>query len=232
MSDATAPLPPQPGSKGDVTTIELDRQERSIARRSAETRATVPNVEFTAVVDMDACLTREAELGCGTTALLVRACAVALCEIPRANGSYRDGRIELHSRVNVGVTIAEETLYVVPTIFDADRKSAPEIALDLTALAHRAREGELTPPELSGATFTVTDSIVYDIATLTPLIIPPQCAALAAGPVRDVPVIRHGRVVPGHTMVLTLACDHRILYGAHAGAFLQEVKAHLEAGAL
>ena len=231
MSDATAPVPAAAGSKGDVTTIELDRHERAVARRSAETRATVPNVEFTAVVDMDAALAREAELMCGTTALLVRACALALVEVPRANGSYRDGRLELYSRVNIGVTIADHDIYVVPTIFDADAKSASEIALELAALSQRAHERTITPPELSGATFTITDSIVFDIATLTPLIIPPQCAALAAGPVRDVPVVRGGQVVPGHTMVLTLACDHRILYGAHAGSFLQEIKAHIEAGA-
>ncbi len=230
MSEATAPVPAAAGSKGEITTIELSRNERALARRSAETRATIPNVEFTAVVDMETCLALEAELNCGTTALLVRACALALTEIPRANGSYRDGRLELYSRINIGVTIAEDDLYLVPTILDAHTKSGSEIALELAELAKRARAGKLTPPELAGATFTVTDSIVFDIATLTPLIIPPQCAALAAGPVRDVPVIRDGQVVPGHTMVLTLACDHRILYGAHAASFLQEIKAHLEAG--
>jgi pyruvate dehydrogenase E2 component (dihydrolipoamide acetyltransferase) len=230
MSEATAPVPAAAGRKGDITTIELSRDERALARRSAETRATIPNVEFTAVVDMQACLAREAQLNCGTTALLVRACALALGEVPRANGSYRDGRLELYSRINIGVTLVGDDLYLVPTIVDADAKSAAEIALELAALAQRARERKLTAPELSGATFTVTDSIMFDIATLTPLIISPQCAALAAGPVRDVPVVREGQVVAGNTMELTLACDHRILYGAHAAAFLQEIKAHLEAG--
>ncbi len=230
MSDPGTPLPAPSAVKGNVSTLELERHERAIARRSAQSRATVPNVEFTAVVDMEACLAREAELGCGTTALLVRACARALAAVPRANGAYRDGRLELYSRVNIGVTIAEEDLYVVPTIFDADTKSATEIALDLSELVARARDRKLTPPELSGATFTLTDAIVFDIATLTPLIIPPQCAALAAGPVRDVPVVRNGRIAAGHTMALTLACDHRILYGAYAAGFLQEIKAHLEEG--
>jgi pyruvate dehydrogenase E2 component (dihydrolipoamide acetyltransferase) len=224
VSESTASL----GIKGEIETIELDRNERAIARRSAEARATVPNVEFTAEVDMEATLAREAELGCGTTALLVRAAAHALTAIPRVNGSYRDGRYELYSRVNVGVTIADEGLYVIPTVFDADQKTAVKIATELAELFMRAREGSLAPAELAGATFTVTDSIAYDIATLTPLIVPPQAAALAAGPIRDVPVIRDGAVVPGHTMVVTLACDHRIVYGAHASAFLEELKAHLQ----
>lgn len=224
MSESTASL----GIKGEIKTIELDRNERAIARRSAEARATVPNVEFTAEVGMEATLAREAELGCGTTALLVRAAAHALTAIPRVNGAYRDGRYELYSRVNVGVTIADEGLYVIPTVFDADQKTAVEIATELAELFMRARARTLTPAELGGATFTVTDSIAYDIATLTPLIVPPQAAALAAGPIRDVPVIRDGAVVPGHTMVVTLACDHRIVYGAHASAFLEELKAHLQ----
>ena len=215
-------------SKGEVTVIELDRRERMTARRGAETRAVVPNVEFSAEVDIGATLARDGELECGTTALLVRACAHALGEIPRANGAYRDGRVELYSRVNIGVTIADQGVYEIPTVFDADSKSAGEIALELSLLAQRAREGELTAPETSGATFTMTDSVAFGIATMTPLIMQPQAAALAAGPVRDVPVIRDGSVVAGQTMVLTLAADHRILYGAYAAGFLEAVKAHLE----
>jgi pyruvate dehydrogenase E2 component (dihydrolipoamide acetyltransferase) len=228
MSEQTAA--PGAGVKGEVLIHELDRHERAIARRSAETRAIVPNVEFTAEVDMASSMRRESELACGTTALLVRACAHALTEVPRANGAYRDGHYELYSRINIGVTIADEDVFVTPTVFDADAKSAAQIAEELADYAARAREDALTSPELAGATFTMTDSVAFDIATLTPLIVPPQAAALAAGPVRDVPVVRDGEVVPGQTMVLTLACDHRILYGAHAAAFLQEIKAHLEEG--
>lgn len=177
---------------------------------------------------MAAAIAIEAELRCGTTALLIRACAHALSEVRRANGAYRDGHLELYSRINIGVTIAEDDVYEVPTIFDADLKTAPEIAAELGELARRARDGLLTAPERSGATFTVTDAGAFDIAALTPLIVMPQAAALAAGPIRDVPVIRDGRLVAGRTTVLTLASDHRILYGAHAAAFLEEIKAHLE----
>lgn len=228
MSDQAAAGPSSAGVKGEVTTVEPERHERAIARRSAEARATVPNVEYTAVVDMEATLRREAELRCGTTALVVRAAAHALRTIPRVNGAYRDGRYEVYSRVNIGVTIAEEGIYAIPTVFDADHKPPLEIAAELAEYVERARARALTPAETTGATFTLTDAVAYDIATLTPLIIPPQAAALAAGPVRDVPVIRSGAVVPGHTMVLTLACDHRVVYGAYASMFLEEMKAHLE----
>ena len=92
----------------------------------------------------------------------------------------------------------------------------------------RAREDELRPGELTGATFTVVDSSTYDIVAVSPMMLPPQAGALAFGPIRDVPVIRGGEVVPGRTMQLSLSVDHRIVYGHHAAAFLEEVKAFLE----
>jgi pyruvate dehydrogenase E2 component (dihydrolipoamide acetyltransferase) len=211
-----------------VTVIEPDRLERAVARRSAETRATVPTMEFISVVNMEAAIEREAELGCGVVSLLIRAAAHALDTVPRVNGAYRDGHYELYSRVNVGVTIVEQGVYVTPTIFDADEKTELEIANELAGYYVRAREGELRPAELTGATFTVVDSSAYDIVALSPMITTPQAGAMATGPIRDVPVVRHGEVVPGRTMQLALSVDHRIVYGYHAAAFLEEVKAHLE----
>jgi len=224
MSDSATQSSTAPTQKGEVTTIEPTRAQRSIARRSAEARATIPTIELTSVVELT-------EPGGGTTASVVRACASALRSVPRANASYRDGRFELYGRVNIGVTIAEGELYVVPTIYDADAKSVGEIAEEIAALTDRAREGALTAPSLSGATFTMSRVSGAALRTLSPLVIPPQAAALAAGTVIDVPVIRDGAVVPGQTMALTLACDHRILYGALAADFMHEIKAHLEEAA-
>jgi len=227
MSDAVTPIS-EPGLKGDVTTVELDRLERTVARRSAEARATIPTTEFSDVVDVDRLLERDAELGCGVTAIVVAAAANALRAVPRVNGSYRDGRYELYSRVNVGVTIVGEGIYVTPTIFDADEKSATEIGSELATYQVRAREDELRPSELTGATFAVLDSSAYDVVAVSPLVLPPQAGALAFGPIRDVPVVRGGEVVPGRTMQLSLSVDHRIVYGHHAASFLEEVKAFLE----
>ncbi len=227
MSDPVTPVP-ESGLKGEVVTLELERHERTLARRSAESRATVPTVEFSNVAEVDALLQRESEVGCGVTAAIISAAANALRTVPRVNGSYRDGRYELYSRVNIGVTIIGEGLYSTPTIFDADQKSAVEIGLELAGFYERAREGDLHPSELTGATFGVIDSSGYDIVALTPLVMPPQAGALAFGPIRDVPVVREGAVAPGCTMQLSLAVDHRIVYGHHAAAFLEEVKAFLE----
>jgi pyruvate dehydrogenase E2 component (dihydrolipoamide acetyltransferase) len=227
MSDAVTPIS-EPGLKGDTTTVELDRLERAVARRSAEARATIPTTEFSSVLDVDKLLDRDAELGCGVTAIVVAAAATALRAVPRVNGSYRDGRYELYSRVNVGVTIVGEGIYVTPTIFDADEKSVAEIGSELAAYQVRARDDELRPGELTGATFAVLDSSDYDVTAVSPLVLPPQAAALAFGPIGDVPVVRGGEVVPGRTMQLFLSVDHRIVYGHYAASFLEEVKAFLE----
>jgi pyruvate dehydrogenase E2 component (dihydrolipoamide acetyltransferase) len=216
------------GLKGETTTFEPDRHERLLARRSAESRATVPAVEYSTVATVGALIERERQLGCGTAAAVVAAAAHALRAVPRVNGSYRDGRYDLHGRVNIGVTLIGDGLYTTPTLFDADQRSAVEVGAELRALRARAHEQELHPAELAGATFTVVDTSGYDIVTLTPLITPPQAGALAFGPICEVPVVRDGQVLAGHTMQLSLAVDHRIVYGHHAAAFLEEVKAFLE----
>ena len=135
---------------------------------------------------------------------------------PRANGAYRDGKFELYSRVNVGVAVAAHDALVVPTVFDADRKSLGEIARETRQLAAKVRDGTITPPELSGGTFTVSNLGMYGVTSFTAVINPPQAAILAVGSVAERAVVRDGEIVARHTMDVTLACDHRILYGADA----------------
>jgi pyruvate dehydrogenase E2 component (dihydrolipoamide acetyltransferase) len=219
----------QPTSvKGEVRVEEPDRSQRLVARRAAETRATVPDLEMSTEVDMDASLALRDRVGCTVTALLLRACGRALRDVPQANAAYRDGRYELYSRVNIGLAIATATAYTVPTVFDCDTKSLDALSQEASRLAERAATGDLAPPDLAGATFTLSDSGSLGVGSTTPLIVPPQAAAVAAGAIRDVPVVRAGTIVPGHSMTITLACDHRILYGAQAALFLTRIKSHLE----
>src|SRR5205807_2171925 len=165
---------------------------------------------------------------------IVKASALALRAHARANSSYRDGRLQLHSRVNVGVAVATEgdelqggTL-IVPTVFDADRKALGEIARETRALAARVREGAITPPELSGGTFTVSNLGMFGVTRFTAIINPPQAAILSVGAVRQQAVAREGGITIRHTMSVTLACDHRILYGADAARFLAHIRELLE----
>lgn len=187
------------GPKGEVSVQEPTPAERTIARRAAEARATVPDLELTvSLPEPTPC----------ETARVVSACAAALRQHPRANAAYRDGRFELYSRINIGVVLATSDQYVIPAILDADQKPPSELAQELERL--RARAGELSAPAFSGATFTLWNAAEHGIAQASLPLVPPQAAALTAG-----------------TESLTLVCDHRILYGAAAAGFLTSVRQQL-----
>ena len=160
--------------------------------------------------------------------MIVRACALALREHPRANGAYRDGRFERYGRINIGVAVAGEDTLIVPTVFDADRKALGQIAEDTRTLAARVRDGRITPPELSGQTFTVSNLGMYGITRFTAVINPPQAAILAVGSMTERIVPVDGAPAVRHRMTLTLGCDHRILYGVDAAAFLTRIRTLLE----
>jgi pyruvate dehydrogenase E2 component (dihydrolipoyllysine-residue acetyltransferase) len=232
-----APAAPEPAGatgKGESELVELTRTQQLIARRMAESKATVPDFALNMDIDMEAAvamrvqLKEVAEVVPSFNDMVVKACALALREYPRANGSYKDGRFELHGRINVGVAVAAQDALIVPTIFDADRKSLGEIARAARELAAKVREGTIAPPDLSGGTFTVSNLGMYGITSFSAVINPPQAAILAVGAIEQRPTVVDGEIVPRHRMAVTLACDHRILYGADAAEFLARVRDLLE----
>ncbi|HEY2600043.1 MAG TPA: dihydrolipoamide acetyltransferase family protein, partial [Thermoleophilaceae bacterium] len=223
------------GAKGQVKLQELTRLQRTVSRRMAESKATAPEFQLNMEVDMSGCVELRArlkEVADPTPSfndMVVKAAARALTEFPRANGSYRDGQWELYSRVNVGIAVAAQETLIVPTIFDADKKSLGAIARDARELIGKVRDGNITPPELSGGTFTVSNLGMYGIETFTAIINPPQAAILAVGSLKKKAVVDDsGRVVPRDMMGVTLICDHRILYGADAAEFLGRIRKLLE----
>ncbi|HEY5044940.1 MAG TPA: dihydrolipoamide acetyltransferase family protein [Solirubrobacteraceae bacterium] len=250
-------------AKGETTTVDLTRTQQTIARRMAESKATIPHFALQSDVDMEACVALRTELkklapqphapaGAASAAstpseaseatptyndMVVKASALALREEPRANSSYRDGKLQMHARVNVGVAVAVESdeptggALIVPTVFDADTKSLGEIARETRALATKVREGTITPPELGGGTFTVSNLGMFGVSSFTAIVNPPQAAILSVGTLAPRAVVRDGEVVVRNTMTITLACDHRILYGADAARFLARVRELLEAPA-
>jgi pyruvate dehydrogenase E2 component (dihydrolipoyllysine-residue acetyltransferase) len=237
---AAGPAGQQPLSqtaKGETRTRELNKLQQTIARRMAESKATAPHFYLTIEIDMGKAVEARAAIKAAAKEgdvipsfndMVVKACAIALREFPKANGAYRDGRFELYSRVNVGVAVAAEEALVVPTVFDADRKGLRQIAVDTRAVAAKVRDGSVTPPELSGGTFTVSNLGMYEIDEFDAVINMGQAAILAVGAIREAPAVRDSQVVPTQLMKATLSCDHRILYGAEGAEFLARVKALLE----
>jgi pyruvate dehydrogenase E2 component (dihydrolipoyllysine-residue acetyltransferase) len=240
-----APAGPTPGvaekpetAKGQVEVVELTRLQQTVARRMAEAKATAPHFYLQAEIDMTAAVegratlkaaAKEGEVVPTFNDMVVKACALALGDFPRANGAYRDGKIELYSRVNVGVAVAGQNALVVPTVFDADRKGLRQIAIETRALAARVRDGSITPPELSGGTFTVSNLGMYGISNFHAVINTPQAGILAVGELRRKPVVADSGAIEARQMMgVTLACDHRILYGADGAQFLARVRDLLE----
>ena len=228
---------PEGGSaKGEATVHELSRVQRTIARRMAESRATVPDFELRCEVDMTLAvelrgrLSEVADPAPSYNDFIVKAAALALREFPRVNGSYRDGAVATFSAINVGIAVAAQDALLVPTIFDADRLSLGEIARSGRTLAERVRDGSISPSELSGGTFTVSNLGMYGIDSFSAVINPPQAAILAVGSLKQrAVVLDDGSLAARPTLVLTLACDHRVLYGADGARFLDRVRALLEA---
>jgi len=227
---------PRPRAADAKQTEELTRLQSTIARRMAEAKATAPHFYLETEVDMTAAVQARKELaehGDGGVVpsindLIVKAAALALREFPHANGSYREGRFELHGQINVGIAVAAPGALVVPTVFDADRRGLNEIAHESRRLASAVRDGTITPAELARATFTVSNLGMYGIVSFAAIINPPQAAILAVGAVTQQPVVRFGEFATAQLMRLTLSCDHRILYGAEAAAFLARIRWLLE----
>ncbi len=215
---------------------EPNRIQRLIARRMAEAKATVPDFEVELDVIMDRAIAmreelKELEHGEAVPSLndfVVKACAIALQRHPRVNASYADGNFKLHRRVNVGVAVASEDALIVPVVRDADAKSLHAIAGETRRLAARVRAGEITPPELAGGTFTVSNLGMFGMTAIRPVINLPQAAILGVGAIREILARMEGEIIDQRAMTLTLSADHRILYGADAARFLAEVKTLLE----
>jgi pyruvate dehydrogenase E2 component (dihydrolipoamide acetyltransferase) len=234
----SAPAPPREqvlSAKGATTRHELSRLQRTVGRRMAESRATVPDfelrceVDMTAVVELRERLRDVADPVPSYNDFVVKGVALALREFPRVNASYRDGAVETYSRINVGIAVAARDALVVPTIFDADGLSLGEIARTSRTLAARVRDGSISPAELAGGTFTVSNLGMYGVDSFSAVINPPQVAILAVGSLKRRPVVlEDGGLAPRPTIMLSLACDHRALYGADGAQFLDRLRALLE----
>jgi pyruvate dehydrogenase E2 component (dihydrolipoamide acetyltransferase) len=235
-SDAPAPGRADAPGKGEVESRELTPTETTIARRLTESATTTP--VLTAAADVDVSLIVALRRG-GRDAgeevpslndFVVKAAALALREHPRLNSSYAEGRLETYSRVNVGIAVAtEDDALLVPVVLDADRKPLAEIAADSRRLADAARRRALTPEQLHHATFTVSNLGMFGVRSFTAIVDPPQAAILAVGGARR-EAFEDGpdRVSFRDVITVTLTCDHRVVYGAHAAQFLSRLRELLE----
>jgi pyruvate dehydrogenase E2 component (dihydrolipoamide acetyltransferase) len=231
---------PSPPGEGDEVR-ELTPMLKAVARRMAESKTTVPHFYVTSEIDMTRALELRAELNealadsgekVSVNDLIVRACAQALIEHPQAHRSYVDGHHVYHAHAHIGIAVALDDGLIVPVLRDADTKGVRQLAIETRDLVRRAREGKLRQAEIEGATFTVSNMGMFDVAAFSAIINPPESTILAVSSTVERVVFREGAVVPRKFMSVTLSCDHRACSGADGARLLQTVKRHLEAPTL
>jgi pyruvate dehydrogenase E2 component (dihydrolipoamide acetyltransferase) len=222
----------------DVEVIEPTRMQATIARRMAESKATIPEFEVTVEARVDLAVSLRQQLKDSVvgaekvtmTDFLVRACALALRKFPEVNTSWADSKFQRKRSINIGLAVApsQGMGLLVPVVHDADMKDLIQISIESRQVIERARSGRPNEGDLSGATFSISNLGMYGVDEFTAIINPPEAAILAVGAIKDVPVVEGERIVPGKVMRMTLSVDHRVFYGATAAQFMAEVKRLLE----
>jgi pyruvate dehydrogenase E2 component (dihydrolipoamide acetyltransferase) len=214
--------------------VPLSMMRKTIAKRLLESKTTVPHFYLTAEINMKRAIDFRSSFNeiTGTKIsyndVIVKAAALALRENPKANSSFLTDKIVYHGRIDISVAVAIEDGLITPVIRTADQKTVQEISTETKELAQRAREGKLKPEEFTNGTFTISNLGMYDIENFAAIINPPEGAILAIGSIVEKPVIEGGTIVPGHTMKVTLSCDHRVIDGAIGAEFLRTFKKIME----
>lgn len=248
---APAPMMPAVGATLESKNVPLNNMRSTIAKRLVESKTTIPHYQVTVSARMDALLTLREELNdqlstqgvkLSVNDFLVRACAIAMHQHPFINSSWnpQGPSIDLHGHVNVGVAVAlpEEKGggLVVASINNADQIGLRQISAETKRLAKKARDKGLTPQELSGSTFTISNLGMFGVDHFTAIVNPPNAAILAVGRSIEKPFVEYDEdgtpeLVIGHEMSMTISSDHRIIDGAMAAAYLNTVKGLLESPA-
>jgi pyruvate dehydrogenase E2 component (dihydrolipoamide acetyltransferase) len=220
----------------------LSPMRKTIARRLAESKRTVPHFYLTIDVDAGGLATLREQINAelapkgdeekpfkvSLNDLLIKAVAAALVRVPECNAQFTEEAILVHKRVDISVAVAIPDGLVTPVVRNADQKSIVAIGREVRDLAARARVKKLKPEEMSDGTFSISNLGMFGIDEFSAVINPPEGAILAVGQVREVPVVQHGTVVPGKRLSMTLSCDHRVIDGAVGAAFLAELRALVE----
>jgi pyruvate dehydrogenase E2 component (dihydrolipoamide acetyltransferase) len=213
----------------------LSSMRAAIARRMPLSKAPVPHFYVSSEVAMDRAAALREELNAlegqpkiSFNDFVIRASALALLEHPGVNASFQGESIRVFHRAHIGIAVALEDGLITPVLRDAHAKGLARIAAEARDLAERARGRKLRAPELSGATFSISNLGMFDVTEFSAIINPPEGAILAVGAVRRVPVVTDAGVGVGRRMMLTLSCDHRVMDGAMGARFLQDVKRRLE----
>jgi len=221
-------------SVGEAEEVAVSQMRKTIAKRLSQSKFTAPHFYLTREIRMDQAIAARkrinemADTKISFNDLVVKACASALKKHPAVNSSWLGDTIRYNKAINIGVAVAIDDGLVVPVLFNTDHKSLSEINSEVKDKATRARDRKLSTDEMQGNTFTISNLGMFGIEEFTAIINPPDACILAVGGIVQKPVVTNGEITVGHTMKVTLSCDHRVVDGATGAQFLQTLAAMLE----
>ena len=230
------PIGPAAAPAAEDRTVRLSTMRRVIAQRMTESKATVPHFYLTVDCEADELLRVRREINdrieqarVSVNDIVIRACALALREVPAANVSWAgEGTMTQHGSVDISVAVAIPGGLVTPIVRNADTKGLVQIAAEMKELAARAKEGKLLPEEYQGGSFSISNLGMYGVKSFDAVINPPQACILAVGAAEPRPVVRDGEIVPATVMSCTLSVDHRVVDGAIGAELLGAIKRNVE----
>ena len=214
--------------------IENSQMRKAIARRLKESKFSAPHYYLSVEFEMDNAIAFRKQYNSmpdtkiSFNDIIVKACAIALKQHPRVNSQWFEDKMRLNNHVHIGVAVGVPDGLVVPVIKFADNKTIPEIGILVKNYAGKARDKKLTPEEMQGSTFTISNLGMFGIQEFTSIINQPNSAILSVGSIIKKPIVRDDKIVIGHTMKLTLACDHRTVDGVTGSLFLETLKGFVE----
>ena len=217
-----------------VEEMANSQMRKTIAKRLGASKFTAPHYYLGVEFDMENAMAFRKQYNAipdtkiSFNDIVVKATALALKQHPQVNSRWYDDKIVKHHHVHMGVAVAVDDGLVVPVVKFADELPLPQIGAQVKDFAGRARDKKIAPNEMEGSTFTISNLGMFGIQEFTSIINQPNSAILSVGAIVEKPVVKNGQIVVGHTMKLTLACDHRSVDGATGSLFLQTLKSYIE----
>lgn len=223
-----------PAGQEDYEDVPNSQMRKAIAKALTNSKFTAPHYYLSVEFDMENAIAFRTQFNTipdtkiSYNDMIVKACALALKQHPQVNSQWFADKMRLNNHVHIGVAVAVPDGLVVPVVKFANEQNLPQIGAAVKDLAGKARNKKLTPAEMEGSTFTVSNLGMFGIDTFTSIINQPNSAILSVGNIVEKPVVKNGQIVVGNTMKLSLACDHRTVDGATGAQFLQTLKGYIE----
>ena len=214
--------------------VKNSQMRKAIAKSLGNSKFSAPDFSLNIEVNMDNAMTSRKTINAipdtkvSFNDMVVKACAMALAKHPQVNTSWNDANTIYHKHIHVGVAVAVDDGLLVPVIKHTNTLSLTQIGSSVRDLAGKARNKKISPSEMQGSTFTVSNLGMFGIDNFTSIINQPNSAILSVGAIVEKPIVKNGQIVVGNTMKLTLTCDHRTVDGAVGAQFLQTLKTFIE----